>query len=109
MYYFMTQVFFKAWKRGNMIVILEYISNLQKIATAGKDLFWFTQVKNVIVFVHFKGACAPNPCIGNITCEERVGGFVCICRPGLVYLEMRGCIQSMTGSVLNHRNIIVDM
>ncbi|KTF77615.1 hypothetical protein cypCar_00040723 [Cyprinus carpio] len=41
-----------------------------------------------------QGACASNPCIGNIICEERFGGFACICQPGLVYLEMRGCIQT---------------
>uniref|UniRef100_A0A671K3R6 Mucin-13-like n=1 Tax=Sinocyclocheilus anshuiensis TaxID=1608454 RepID=A0A671K3R6_9TELE len=47
-----------------------------------------------------QGPCESSPCIGDSTCEERFGGFfACICRPGLVYLEMRGCIQSMIGSV----------
>ncbi|XP_016139585.1 mucin-13b isoform X3 [Sinocyclocheilus grahami] len=39
--------------------------------------------------------CDSSPCIGGSTCEERFGGiFACICQPGLVYLEIRGCIQT---------------
>lgn len=42
-----------------------------------------------------QGPCVPNPCIGDSKCEERFDDFfACICRPGLVYLEMRGCIQT---------------
>ncbi|KAL1264217.1 hypothetical protein QQF64_004572 [Cirrhinus molitorella] len=59
-----------------------------------------------------QGPCAANPCIGESTCEERFGGlFACICRPGLVYLEMRGCIQTklFPGSLTLNRDFLTDM
>ncbi|XP_043110309.1 mucin-13b [Puntigrus tetrazona] len=42
-----------------------------------------------------QGPCASSPCIGESTCEERFDGtFVCICRAGLVYDQMSGCVQT---------------
>uniref|UniRef100_A0A673JTE4 SEA domain-containing protein n=1 Tax=Sinocyclocheilus rhinocerous TaxID=307959 RepID=A0A673JTE4_9TELE len=56
--------------------------------------------------------CDSSPCIGDSTCEERLGGFfVCICQPGLVYLEIRGCIQTKVfpGSLSLNRDYNQDM
>ncbi|XP_042601438.1 mucin-13-like [Cyprinus carpio] len=42
-----------------------------------------------------QGPCDSSPCIGDSTCEARFDGtFVCICRPGLVYNQISGCIQT---------------
>ncbi|XP_048035464.1 mucin-13b [Megalobrama amblycephala] len=42
-----------------------------------------------------QGPCASSPCIGDSRCEERFeDSFVCICRPGLLYSNTNGCIQT---------------
>ncbi|XP_042601475.1 mucin-13-like [Cyprinus carpio] len=42
-----------------------------------------------------QGPCDSSPCIGDSTCEARFDGtFVCICRPGLVYNQISGCVQT---------------
>ncbi|XP_073684620.1 mucin-13b isoform X3 [Garra rufa] len=59
-----------------------------------------------------QGPCASRPCIGDSACEERFGGlFACICRPGLFYLEMRGCIQTKVfpGRLSLDRTFLPDM
>uniref|UniRef100_A0A671NJV2 Protein HEG homolog 1-like n=1 Tax=Sinocyclocheilus anshuiensis TaxID=1608454 RepID=A0A671NJV2_9TELE len=48
-----------------------------------------------ILFIPFKGPCDSSPCIGDSTCDARFDGtFVCICRLGLVYNQISGCVQT---------------
>ncbi|XP_016344499.1 protein HEG homolog 1-like [Sinocyclocheilus anshuiensis] len=42
-----------------------------------------------------QGPCDSSPCIGDSTCDARFDGtFVCICRLGLVYNQISGCVQT---------------
>ncbi|XP_052441450.1 mucin-13-like [Carassius gibelio] len=42
-----------------------------------------------------QGPCDASPCIGESTCDARFDGtYVCLCRPGLVYDQISGCVQT---------------
>uniref|UniRef100_A0A8C1VJ69 Mucin 13b, cell surface associated n=1 Tax=Cyprinus carpio TaxID=7962 RepID=A0A8C1VJ69_CYPCA len=76
-------------KQGTHIFIAS--SSTTKSVTIGSEC----PTRITILFIHLTGPCDSSPCIGDSTCEARFDGtFVCICRPGLVYNQISGCIQT---------------